>query len=675
MMEQTLVLPPHVAGVKLPCRRRPTFRSGVFLEANPMRTRSFFARLLAVAALVAAGLVPVQYAGAFQENAETKNSTRKIRVQPDEIAQRSGSGIHWETDWEVAQGKSVASGKPVFWYVPTIQGSFMDRKPEIDRYMQAGPFSWPAIINLINSRYIPLQMVPDADQARTFGLLAYEFVEPGFVVLTAENQQLAKTVDRLSTLHPHWIYSLLANQVGETESFSGMSGEQGREGLDALWQTVVASDWVEAIPADFVAAPGTEMELELLRGMQQFRNGNQDGAKETWKLASRQYLDSPLAWKAAMEAQGTGPFVRGFEVFGTLNGKAIRAGIDSRGSAAPEGTFSEEELWQRSVRFLLGMQSTSGGFFDSDYDFGGHDSLPNVHAAVTALAGIALIRAWERFPEGDLRTRTGRAIDRAADFCRDDSRLNRSDRDEILWAEAYRLRFLCEANRRAAGDPYAADIARVVQRLENLQMDNGTWYHEYPNSFVTATALISLRDAASSNVAVDQAKVAAGLSRLARQRFSSGAYPYATRDESAEGPRRVEPVPASAGRIPLCELARYLWDAVDQDQLAGAATVGMEHHELLARALKYDNHTNTYAYGGFFFWYDMQARSEAIFHVADSGQRRALARRQHDLIMNLPELDGCFIDSHELGRSYGTAMALISLSLLDDALQSGGTGE
>jgi hypothetical protein len=38
-------------------------------------------------------------------------------------------------------------------------------------------------------------------------------------------------------------------------------------------------------------------------------------------------------------------------------------------------------------------------------------------------------------------------------------------------------------------------------------------------------------------------------------------------------------------------------------------------------------------------------------------------------MLRLPELDGCFVDSHELGRCYGTAMALLSFSVLDSAIK------
>jgi hypothetical protein len=66
----------------------------------------------------------------------------------------------------------------------------------------------------------------------------------------------------------------------------------------------------------------------------------------------------------------------------------------------------------------------------------------------------------------------------------------------------------------------------------------------------------------------------------------------------------------------------------------------------------------------------MHARSEAIAAVKDPALRQSLAKKQLDLILSLPELDGCFIDSHELGRCYGTASALLCLDLMENALST-----
>ena len=80
---------------------------------------------------------------------------------------------------------------------------------------------------------------------------------------------------------------------------------------------------------------------------------------------------------------------------------------------------------------------------------------------------------------------------------------------------------------------------------------------------------------------------------------------------------------------------------------------------------KYDDHANRYGYGGFFFWFDMLGRTRAILALQDDAARAAARRRQRELIVRrLPEIDGCFVDSHELGRTYGTGMALLCLAAL-----------
>ena len=51
------------------------------------------------------------------------------------------------------------------------------------------------------------------------------------------------------------------------------------------------------------------------------------------------------------------------------------------------------------------------------------------------------------------------------------------------------------------------------------------------------------------------------------------------------------------------------------------------------------------------------------------------------LLRAIPELDGSFLDSHEIGRSYGTAMALLTIAnavhagvRVDGAAMPGGAG-
>ncbi len=588
------------------------------------------------------------------------NTTRTSRVKPTGLAAKAGTGIAWQSDLKKALESSQESGKPVFWYVPTLQKTFMDRKDVIDQYMMAGPFSWPAIIKLVNDNYIPVKFVPNPQAAAEFGIANYKFVEPGFVVI--EGGKVKQTADRLTTLHPQWLFDLMKQSTSGAGSWDELSGSSNRSAIKQAWNSYLNR---QPIDGNLQVPAADAMEFKLLKGMELFRSGKHDDAKKWWEQSAKEHPDHPLAWKAAHEAQGIGPFVRGFEVFLPLSAGQAQAGVKSLGSAAPEGTFTNSQLWELSATYLLDMQREDGGFYDSDYDFGGFDSMPNVHMAVTAICGWALSKAEARV-DGKLAARIAPALKKAIDFCINDQNLNPKDRDELLWAEAYRLRFLSSLPATKKTPAIEAAINQVAKRLEDLQSGNGTWFHEYPNAFVTATALIALKDAKNSGAKVDNQRIESGLKRLENQRYPNGAYPYAVRRGNSN---RSEPIEASAGRTPLCSFARFLWQQEDDAQLVSAAEIGLKHHELLAKALKYDNHTDTHAFGGFFFWYDMHARSEAIAAIKDSPKRKQFAQRQLDLVQKLPELDGCFVDSHELGRCYGTASALLCLDLMEWSLE------
>ncbi len=581
-----------------------------------------------------------------------QNSTRKIRPKPSPTAARAGTSVAWRESWQEAVDESRQTGKPLFWYVSTVPGTFMDRKVEIDRYMLAGPFSFPPIVNLLNERFVPCRIAPDQELAEKFGLKPFEFVEPGLVVVDASGD-VALRLDRLTTLHLPWLYDRI----------------YGASGLDQPRPWTISSDampFYQALRDGRIDA--TELQLleqgvpdsvegMLWAGRLAFRANHHEAARQWFERAAARDPDHPLAAKAAMEAEGLGPFVRGFEVFRDLPAAAYDAGLESQGSAAPADAYAEPQLWRHSIDFLLGMQNRRGGYTDSDYDFGGTDSLPNVHVAVTSLVGLALLEAQRLYPDyraAEVQT----AIDRCFAYVTDEANLNRVDRDEILWAMGYRLQFAAALVRLQRIPPES--IESLVRDVESLQTDRGVWYHEYANPFVTATALQALADARDAGASVQSEIVQRGLDALDADRMPNGAFPYASGRRSGRSGRET-PVEAAAGRMPLCESALKAWQRSDDTRLADAIETSFQHQDILNAALKYDDHTSRYAYGGFFFWYDMWGRSRAILLVKDDQLRDQMLRRQRERVMALPEVDGCFVDSHELGRSYGTAMALLCL--------------
>ncbi len=588
--------------------------------------------------------------GLFSKS-EAQNSTRKLRVKPNAVSTKVGTAVDWADSLESAKARSSETGKPVFWYVSTLPSTFMDRKTEIDRYMLGGPFSWPPIIDLLNKYFVPVRAIPDRNGSG-FGLKPYQFVEPGFLIIDADGKLLSK-VDHVSTFHYQWLTKLLVDQLKllkveakaleEPEYFAEFSGHE--------------NSWIDPY------GDGFEKNVSnlLLSGMIAFRRGDHVLAKKRWTAAAETDPTSPLAWKASLEAQGIGPFYRGFETYREIPNQALAAGVKSIGSAAPESSYSNAELLTRSVTFLLGMQRSDGAFVDSDYDFGGTDSLPNVYVAVTSLCGMALQKAKSQLPE--LENEISAAIEKAIDFVSDNKNINPADRDEILWAHSFRLRLIARAMKSTPSERLKAELAEATSDLENIQLKTGNWYHEYNNPFVTATALCALYEAKMSGAKIDESKIARGLASLMQDRAENGSYPYysARRPQVLSEAKQNQMLLASAGRMPICELALVRWEKKGQKELVAAVKNSLENHKHLAVAYKYDNHTSNMAYGGFFFWYDMRGRSEAIRTISDESIQTEFRNMQQALVRKLPEIDGCFIDSHELGRCYGTSMALLSM--------------
>ena len=609
------------------------------------------------------------------ETLSAQNSTRKIRAKPSAAAARAGSAVNWREDLDSAIAEAKKTGRPVFWYVPTLRGSPMDRKPEIDRYMMAGPFSWPRVIARLNERFIPVRQVAErGGRAAKLGVVRGKFIEPGFVVLDGAGQRIGLPRSSLTTLSPDWFCATLdgfskAGSVSVSGPALGTS-EMIREGN---WRG--ALDQLRQGPGE-LSSSAHRAEVGFWIGACLHRTHAGDQAREVWAAVAKQYPDEPWAWKAAAEAEGHGPFVHGFEIHRPLPEAVLeaagRAGDSAAStSTAPAGSFSEEDARARSLDFLLGMQRADGSFADSTYDFGGTDSLPNVFAAVTALAGRAFL-AELRAGIGDEARRSAveAALLRCVRHALEEAKLAHDDSDELLWARVYRVRLLADLV--AGGSPaeglerdemkerLRTGLAKATAAVLDLQSGrSGAFYHEYQNPFATASALSALRAAEDAGAPVDRGAVERALLALLKCRTEKGAFTYS----QARGKPRAS-VAGAAGRMPRCELALHQWRGDRLRQVQTAVEAAFEHHQKLEAVRKYDDHASRLGYGGFFFWYDVLGRTEALAALSPSEARAAWVARQRKDILEIVELDGCFVDSHELGRCYGTAIALLAMAQL-----------
>src|SRR5579862_6982208 len=537
-------------------------------------------------------------------------------------AANCGSEIPWQDSLTEAQKASKASGKPIAWWVTRIVDSPMDRKVVLENYMLAGPFMMPGVIDLLSQDFVPLRLPGDPAIHKEFGLKVGDFIEPGFVFLDADLKVLHRA-DRLTTYSEEWLVHLLQGVLKKAGRDVREWKPDGSPGRKALAEG-------KPDPALFQIVPGDE--ARWLQGVSFWLNGQTADALAEW----RKIRTGRWAWKAAAELARDGPFVRGFETYESLPAGALKDELPST-TTLPR----EKPDIARAVRFLLQHQLNSGAWDDSQYNFGGDGSLPNVYMADTALAALAL-RAW-----GDpdqIKT----AISRAEAYMKDESHVAGDDNQEITWAHAYRLLYFAKT-----GDKPM--MARLIRKLADLQKPSGIWQHEYDNPFVTATILHVLEEARAAGVEVPAAVTKRATVALKSTRDQRGVFSY-------EYPGRGDKPEGGAGRMPYLEYALSISGQSKPGAVLASLELSFKHHDLLERIRKYDDHADSYHNGGFFFWYDQYGRAVA----AKSANASDWLAKQRQIVLQIPEIDGCWIDSHELGRVYGTAMALLTLKLCGD---------
>lgn len=530
-----------------------------------------------------------------------------------------GAEIPWTATLRQAQALARESGRPICWWVPYLDDSPMDRKRVIEKYMLAGPWMMPGVIDLLRGHYVPLRLAAGRDHRKPYGLEPLEVIEPVLLFLDADLKVLHR-VDRLSSFHEDWFVHLLRGVLLK----AGRPAPDDRRELDPGRRALAAGK----PDPDLFAVQGGD-DARYLEGVALSLSGRSDEAREVWKKIK----EGRWAAKAAAELARDGPFSRGFEIHEALPADALE-GLPTS-STLPRKSADPA----RAVRYLVGMQRTSGVWDDSHYHFGGDDSLPNVWMAVTALATLAL-REWGG-PE--------RAIARAEAYMKDESKIAAADTDEIAWAHAYRLLYFART-----GD--AATAAGIAKKLLDLQRITGTWFHEYDNPFVTATALHALHEAKKAGVDVPDAPLKRGARALSLTRTRQGTFSYSFPGGGGG------PAEQGSGRIPICEYALFLNGASSAEKLAASLDLSFKHQPLLERIRKYDDHADAWRNGGFFYWYGQYGRA---LTAKAAGSVEGLAQ-QKEIVLATQEIDGCWVDSHELGRVYGTAMALLTLKLTGD---------
>ena len=124
--------------------------------------------------------------------------------------------------------------------------------------------------------------------------------------------------------------------------------------------------------------------------------------------------------------------------------------------------------------------------------------------------------------------------------------------------------------------------------------------------------------------------------------------------------RSAAPPESSSGRMPICEYALHLNGLSEPEDVEEAITLAFTYHPVRETVRKYDDHSDLWGIGGFFFYYDLLGISYAA-DALPAKKRAEVHSRLRRIVLSIGEIDGSWMDSHELGKTYGTSAALIIL--------------
>jgi hypothetical protein len=197
----------------------------------------------------------------------------------------------------------------------------------------------------------------------------------------------------------------------------------------------------------------------------------------------------------------------------------------------------------------------------------------------------------------------------------------------------------------------------IVAAARTQQKPSGFFAHEYENAFATGAVVSELLAARAAGATVPDEMTDKAAVALLSARTQNGSYVYGGKASDGEGSLKD-----AAGRMPICEGTLLQLGRSDLDKLRFALQNFWDHMARLETVRRNDFHSDG-ELAGFFFFHSVYHASEVV-HLLPKEEQQAHWQRLLQLVQQVPEIDGSFLDSHELGRSYGTAMALLTLSNL-----------
>ncbi len=652
------------------------------------------------------------------------------------------------------------SQRPVFWYVPALEGQHVILPHLLDRYVEVGLLSDPDFAELLRRRFVAVKCAAGGELARRYGLLPPDFLEPGYLVLDADGEVLAQ-VDRLFMFqaepHRRMLEGLLAelgNDAAHSAQFVAADAEWRAEpglgqGLALAREALLdgAPARAHAVLAELkahsaqdpgiallearlarvahdapagrsalarieraTASPRTLLALEAEAGRlalgagefdtaaghfeRVFEVGGEDAAECGYQLGAVHYLsareDAALGvWRALVEAHPASPWAPRAAAHLTIAGDGLRGEgpltramqrltwsapvTREHGTRAPRGLDAEEAVVARAREVLLAQQRPNGAGYGAHW--GGAGAAPpdeavgegpgvfgNIHTAISALAATALVAWRDVAPE-----RVDAALARAQGYLLRDDLVVRGEAMGWVYADAFRIAYLLARHpeRDTWDDELLDHEAAWIDAIVEWQAQNGgpIRHFSYGSTFVTALVTLVLADAREhgADVPGQVFEQTAAVLEGARE-GDTGLFGYLV-----DAPALNRTPAGAACRQPLCTLALLRCGATDAGDVVRGLRTWFEHYAKFIEPPRYTNFHMSELDGsaGYFFFHNLFATAWAIERCGAQAAGEDFAGRLRELVLELPEVDGTFVDSGvSYGKSYGTAMALLALARL-----------
>jgi len=573
---------------------------------------------------------------------------------------------------EEAREQARRRRRLILWFCPRVPGAHMYRARSLEDYAKSVLFTDSGVVDLVRTKFVPLRMCCDENLSALTGVRRFDFVEPGILILSPDGKIL-HVLDRIRTFNATWLRSALVAILRKHPEFNEPAGESAddllRGGDDDL-ALPKASPEQKAVILRRAGRTGEVHAMEgaaLQKGLASLQDGRleearrlleKEGSPEAlYHLASvdywtgrnpeprlrevvERYPDTRWGWRAAANLRRgddgflSGPLPRGYEdVFAAPDPGAATATRTPNPDA--------DAVARRALAFLLRAQREDGSWKDARFPFSANAAvLANYWVSVSALATLALAEWRDLDP-----ARVDPALRRAEAWLADERNVSRGIAPES-YADAYRLLAFARSKDAARLDALVAHLARE-------QDGAGFWTHGYANPFTTGAVVHCLAAARRAGAEVPEAVLRRAADAIEGKRGPGTRFCY-NADRTTPSTEKE-----SMTRKALCEMALVQCGRSSIREVAAGVESYWNHLKRLEAVRVCDFHADG-ELAGFSFFHAAFFTCEAATMLPEP-ERRANLDRFRAQMLSIPELDGSFIDSHDLGKSYGTANALLIL--------------